>query len=207
MKELAQLDSDMKNLCVRVDVEARRHGVASIGVIGTHAGAGTSTICQRLSRAFVGEGRVVMVIDADLHSPDLHRKFSIEGSPGAAEVAAGDSTLLQALNRVGDNLFVLPGGSWRNGAGSSTEAWSDLVREARGAADLLLFDLGAVETANTAVVGAALDGAIIVAEAGRSRWEQIDAVAEYLERLRVKLLGVVLNRRRYPIPNPVYRRL
>jgi len=51
------------------------------------------------------------------------------------------------------------------------------------------------------------DGMVIVVEAGRTRWPVVQHMREQFELAGGKVFGVVLNKRRYYIPNWIYKRL
>jgi Mrp family chromosome partitioning ATPase len=51
------------------------------------------------------------------------------------------------------------------------------------------------------------DGVIFVVEANSTRRETTKRFKESLEEVRVRVLGVVLNDRTFPIPESVYRKL
>jgi cellulose biosynthesis protein BcsQ len=74
--------------------------------------------------------------------------------------------------------------------------------------DNILIDCGPIhESADAAVLASSVDGIVIVVEAGRSRREQILNAQRTIEQAGGKFLGFVLNKRRYPVPEWLYRRL
>ena len=74
--------------------------------------------------------------------------------------------------------------------------------------DNILIDCGPLhESADAAVLASSVDGVVIVVEAGRSRRDQIVNAQRTVEQAGGKFLGFVLNKRRYPVPEWLYRRL
>ena len=61
--------------------------------------------------------------------------------------------------------------------------------------------------AESLAVSRFVDGVILVLQAHVTRREIVRNVTAYLEDLNTPLLGVVLNDRTLPIPEPLYRRL
>ncbi|MGH9594657.1 MAG: hypothetical protein ACRD5L_16320, partial [Bryobacteraceae bacterium] len=51
------------------------------------------------------------------------------------------------------------------------------------------------------------DGLVLVVEAGATRREAARKIADDLRAAHMRVLGVVLNNRTYPIPERLYRRL
>ena len=74
--------------------------------------------------------------------------------------------------------------------------------------DNILIDCGPVSVAADApVLASNVDGVVIVVESGRSRRDQILNAKRTIEQAGGKFLGFVLNKRRYPVPEWLYRRL
>jgi Mrp family chromosome partitioning ATPase len=61
--------------------------------------------------------------------------------------------------------------------------------------------------ADAALLGRLADGLVMVVEANKTRREAARRAKDILGVAGVRLLGVVLNKRRFPIPAAVYRRL
>jgi Mrp family chromosome partitioning ATPase len=62
-------------------------------------------------------------------------------------------------------------------------------------------------SSDAAVLAANADGVVVVVEAGRTRHEEILNAQRTIEVAGGKLLGFVLNKRRYPVPEWLYKRL
>jgi Mrp family chromosome partitioning ATPase len=62
-------------------------------------------------------------------------------------------------------------------------------------------------SSDAAVLAANADGVVVVVEAGRTRHEEILNAQRTIEVAGGKLLGFVLNKRKYPVPEWLYRRL
>jgi Mrp family chromosome partitioning ATPase len=74
--------------------------------------------------------------------------------------------------------------------------------------DNILIDCGPVGTvADAPVLASNVDGVVIVVEGSRSRRDQIQNAKRTIEQAGGKFLGFVLNKRRYPVPEWLYRRL
>jgi len=54
---------------------------------------------------------------------------------------------------------------------------------------------------------AKVDGVVLVVEAEETKWRTAGHVREQIERVGGNILGVVLNKRRYHIPQSVYKYL
>lgn len=72
--------------------------------------------------------------------------------------------------------------------------------------DYVLIDCPALNrTADASVLAPLVDGVVVVVKADSTRRDQIRRAQQAVEMADGKLLGYVLNRRRYPIPKWIYR--
>lgn len=79
-------------------------------VISARAEDGRSSLATELARTFAAMGQRTLLIDADLRSPSLHRRFSIGNNLGLADFLDGRGVRLASC---GDNLAVLAAGAVR----------------------------------------------------------------------------------------------
>jgi len=63
------------------------------------------------------------------------------------------------------------------------------------------------EVHSAARLASLCDGVVLVVEAGSQRWEVVCKAKEQLLKWNANTLGVVLNKRRFPIPEWLYRTL
>ncbi len=85
-------------------------GRSLLPVVSTRAQDGRTSLAIELARTFAAMGQRTLLIDADLRSPSLHRRFSIGKGGGLADFLDGRGVRLAAC---GDNLAVLAAGSVR----------------------------------------------------------------------------------------------
>jgi Mrp family chromosome partitioning ATPase len=74
--------------------------------------------------------------------------------------------------------------------------------------DNILIDCGSLRASSeAAVLASSVDGVVVVVEAGQARREEILNAQRTVETAGGKFLGFVLNKRRYPVPEWLYKRL
>lgn len=74
--------------------------------------------------------------------------------------------------------------------------------------DFILLDCPSLQASGDAALFAeAVNGVIVVVEAERTRKEQVRNTVQTIEMAKGNLLGCVLNKRQYPVPNWLYRRI
>ena len=175
-------------------------------------GNGCSWVCARAAEALAAhvEGPVC-VVDASLSTQSLHRYFGVSKGGGVADalVQRGDIRKLAQSIR-GTNLWLMPGQalSANGGTALSTEHLKQRLGELCSAFSYVLVDAPPVsECAESLMYGRLADGVILVLEAHATRREAARRVKESLEGANVRLLGAVLNKRTFPIPETLYRRI
>jgi Mrp family chromosome partitioning ATPase/capsular polysaccharide biosynthesis protein len=179
-------------------------------------GEGKSTVAANLGVAIAQTGKRVVVVDADLRHPSLHRFFKLPNTRGFSNVLLmGDvlkvSDILRLTNRPQvqqidltavlqptefEGLRVLTAGSpVPNPAELLGSARVDIVRDQlKREADTVIFDCAPMLVAADAVTLAAkLDAAIMVVRAGQTTTEALSDAKEALSRGNNNILGVVFN--------------
>jgi Mrp family chromosome partitioning ATPase len=82
------------------------------------------------------------------------------------------------------------------------------MAEMRGMFDYVLIDAPPVNLSNeAALLGQQADGVVLVIEANCTHREAARKAKERLEAAKSPVLAAVLNNRRFPIPEGIYRRL
>ena len=92
--------------------------------------------------------------------------------------------------------------------GEQVDAGLDAVEALKVGFDNILIDCGSLKrSTDAAVLAGSVDGVVIVVDAGESRNDEILNAQRTIESAGGKFLGYVLNKRRYPVPEWLYRRL
>jgi len=150
----------------------------------------------------------VCVVDANFSKPSLHRRFGAPEAVGLSDLIASGGSLADAARPVGRNLWLLSAGT--SNARPSLGSDSVRMRLAQFIArfDFVLVDIEPVWGSGDAAGFAPLvDGVILVLAADTTRRESARRATQALRSAGVSVLGAVLTNRRFPIPDPLYRRL
>lgn len=175
-------------------------------------GEGASTVALNLAAALSKDkGQRVLLIDANLRDPSFHASFNLPISAGLSDVILdGADAKRTPRETVIPNLFVLTAGtSPPNPVGLfESPKLVDFVKAVREDFDWIIFDGAAVNSyPETAVLASKVEGTILVVEAENKRAEVALQAKERLEAAGGSILGAILNRRRFVIPEAIYRRL
>jgi len=174
-------------------------------------GEGTSTVLINFATSLAADGDRVLLVDANLRNPSLHGAFDLERENGLTELLLNQRTLEEVIKETGiPHLFVITSGVFFSNPFVILESDSLKTRteEMKANADWVLLDCPAITSCNDAAsLAGSVDGLILVVEAERTRWEVAENARKSIKSGNGNVLGVVLNKRRYHIPNWLYKRL
>ncbi len=201
-----------------------------LGVTSYLPGEGVSSTTVRLALAMSQRtGARTLVIDSKLDNiarsgilpapapePEQALVATSEKKAVAAKKKGGNQMLFSQvlpqtrLVRTRHNLDILLAQSSNSGDETQLDeaAFQQLVATVRDQYSLILVDCPALsQNSFTMRIASRVDGLILVVESGRVRRQALRHAVDELKAMDARLLGVVLNKRRYPIPEFIYRRL
>ncbi len=158
---------------------------------------GKSTTNVNMAWAFASGGRRVLLVDADMRLPSVHRYLELEPGPGLAEVLRGEGQWHDLyVATQNPNLFVLRAGRLRGSAGDVlTQAnTSGLIDELAVAFDMIVFDLPpAMVVADVETFSHRLDALALLYHAGGLPRDTVTACVSRLRQAGARLAGTVMN--------------
>jgi len=171
---------------------------------------GTTSIASNLALSFAKEFHNVLLVDGNLKHSSIHKIFKTEISPGLCELADEKTTIDNALKKTEHRgLTVLPAG-----VPSDISSFSDYpeikasLNKIKTSFEYVIIDSAPVNISPDALLFQSItDGVILVVHAGNTKWQVVKKAKDQLLWSRATILGVVLNRKRYFIPEFIYKRL
>lgn len=184
----------IRNTILLSDFEGR---LRSIALTSAAPSEGKSTIAAHLAVANADRGKRTLLVDCDLRRPSLHSKFGLTPREGLSNVLTGEMAWQDVILPIEGrpNLTLLPAGPGSHRAADLVgPRLSPLLDEFAKNYDLVIMDspplLGFAECLQ---IAAAADGVLIVSLAGETKRKAVAAVVSVLKKLRVNIIGVVLN--------------
>jgi capsular exopolysaccharide synthesis family protein len=142
-------------------------------------------------------GKRVLIVDADLRSPNLHEIFEAKFEPGLAGVLRGQCEIADAIvEEVAEGVHLLPAGRVTTNPHKylGNGAIPKLVAKLREFYDYVVIDTPPILCASEAlVVAKAADGTLLCALRDVSRSRQVRLASERLNMAGVNLMGAVLS--------------
>lgn len=168
----------------------------SLGVTSAVPGEGKSTVAANLAIAIAQAGKSVILVDADLRRPELHKLFGASNQVGLTNVLLGSAGLeaLQAT-KVGGLRLLTSGPLPPNPAELLSSSDMERVIGLLGSnADVVIYDTPpAMAVTDAAVLGAKIEGMLLVLRLGKAPRDAVMRAKRLLENANVRIFGVVAN--------------
>ena len=182
---------------VRTWIQLTQPPVQSLLITSACSREGKSTTAANLAVSFAQLGRHVLLVDADLRHPALHRIFGDIQGQGLTDVLAHGVEWRSVVHEAPmDNLKILFAGACPL---NPTELLSmvrlkQLIEHWKTCFDLVIFDSPVVlSIPDVMILAPMMDGVLLVHSQGRSTRAMAVETKRLLERAGAKLLGMVFN--------------
>ena len=189
----------------------------AILVTASQFAEGATTIAlslgQYLSRVY--DPTDVVVVEANLRRPSFQNLFGLKRvDRGLQEALLGTTPIEETIVRSGDSgVYILPSHSSPDDRDLLTveahrEQLTQLIDTLRAGFRFIIADSPPIiQYLDASSISASFDGVIFVVEANRTRVEVADKALARLDSGGANIVGAVLNKREYHIPNFLYRML
>jgi len=184
----------------------------SIVLTSANSSEGVTTLANYLAASLaIRDNKKTCLIDVNFESPKTTRLLGLLGQPGFSDYCSGNASLTDVLLRTeSPNLYVM--GLGTENYNPSLTVGSDRARslpaELTQRFEYVLFDAGSVlNHAETSMLAGYADGVVLIVRANRTKREVLLKADKLMRFSGGRLIGTVLNRRTFPIPDSIYRRL
>jgi capsular exopolysaccharide synthesis family protein len=154
-------------------------------------------------------GKSILLIDGDMRKGRVAKYLGLASSPGLSEVLKGEVEPEHAfVNPNIGNLTVLVSGKTPRNPSEllNSKRMEILIEGLKTRFDYIFIDAPPIMTlADAGIIGAMVDGVILVIQAGRTQRDLIKSSENRLNQARAKTLGYVMTNVEYHLPQYLYR--
>ena len=173
--------------------------VRTLLVTSSIPGEGKTTTSSNLAVAFAQAGRRVILLDADLRKPGVHKLFDLPNTSGLTSLLRTDDVTVDDVAQVTEEerlRIVTTGPLPPNPAELlGSHRMQTILERLVAAADLVIVDSPPLQAVTDAAILASItDGSLLVIDAGRTRRAAAGHGREALAKSGARVLGAALNR-------------
>lgn len=163
-------------------------------------GEGKSFTAANLAVVFSQQEKKVLLIDADLRKPSIHKIIQLDNHSGVTNVLMKKTHLENVVQQSQtESLYVLTSGPIPPNPAEllSSQAMADLLKEAYEQYDLVLLDSPPLlPVADAQILANQVDGSILIILSGKTKLDNAIKARDALNSSKSELLGAVLNGRK-----------
>lgn len=199
-------------LVQRIFFSQSKEAPKTVVFAGIDHGNGCTWLCARTADTLANNtGGSVCLVDANLRAPSLPAIYGVTNHYGLTDALRQAGPIRSFVKNLAvRNLSLLTCGSMD--ADTANVLNSDGLRarfvELRREFDYVIVDGPPLtRCADAITLGQVTDGFVMVLEANATRKEVAQMAADNLRAANIQILGAVLNKRTFPIPDSLYKKL
>ena len=197
-KPKSPIAESFRTLRTNISFSALEHPIKTLLITSPGPEDGKSTVTANLGVVMAQAGTRVLIIDADLRKPVMHKFFETTNRVGltrllAHEVQSGDVVYPTPV----EGLSFMPTGPIPPNPSEllGSERMKIVLKDLAGQYDLVIIDSPPVLAVTDASILAPMaDGVILVLNSGQTRVDASKDARAQLEKANARIIGVVLNK-------------
>jgi len=159
---------------------------------------GKSTTVSNLAIAMAQNNKKVLLVDADMRKPRLHRVYEVDNKKGLSTYLSGQTPFEEIVLKTDiENLSFIGCGPHPPNPSEllATQKMQQFVTYAKKKFDYIFFDTPPIMVVTDAVVlSKVVDGTVIVMESGRTSRKIVPMLRQKLNNAKAKVTGFIINK-------------
>lgn len=186
--------------CTRTNIEfsAIDKPIKTLLITSPEPETGKTTIASNLATIFAQGERRVLLLDADLRRPHMHRVMKLDNRVGLTDLLLDHHDIRAVSYPIGDNKFVSvitsgnlpPNPAELLGSAKMESTLGELATDT----DVVIIDSPPLMIADAQVLATKVDAVLLVIRQGKTQKDTTKASIDLLKKTNARVIGVVLNR-------------
>lgn len=201
-----------QKLCEQIRLLMRNKNLKSILLTSILPREGCTTVTANLGIYFSQKlGYKTLIVDGNFRTSAMHAIFKVPSVPGLAEVIKNEISFADAVKSIDADLTLLTAGNtaaFNPAAFLDSYKFRNIVNAAKEKYEIVLIDSAPLsDFKDAAVISFCADGVILIVSEGAVRKQVFKNAIVPLEQEKTNVLGVVLNKRIFHIPDIIYKNI
>ncbi len=186
-----------RSLRTNIEFSAIDKPIKTILITSPEPETGKTTVAANLAVIFAQKGRRVLLLDADLRRPHVHRVMKLKNRVGLTDLLLENQSIKDVIHQIEGNesLSVITSGSLPPNPAEllGSARMERILAELGSNMDILVIDSPPSIVADAQVLAAKVDAVLLVIRPGKTIKEATKATVEILRRANARIIGVVMN--------------
>jgi capsular exopolysaccharide synthesis family protein len=172
--------------------------VKTILITSPTQGNGKTTVATNLALSISQGEQEVVLVDADLRRPAVHKALGLTKDPGLSDLIRNKADIDNVVRSWTDDadLKVITAGNIPPNITEvvGSKRISSILGDLREKFEIVIVDAPPLIIADSYNLASRVDGVILILEPGQTTEEQAKTIKEQLDRSKAHLLGIVFNK-------------
>lgn len=193
-----QIAEQFKTVRTNIQFSSVDRDLHSVLFTSSEPSEGKSTVSNNMAVTWADQGSKVVLVDADMRRPTVHKSFNVSNRAGLTNYLSGHLTLDDIIQpTIVENLSVITSGPVPPNPAEllDSERFKTLMRQLQAEYDLVVLDSPPVNTVtDSQLLAAQVDGTILVVPQGIADKNGVRRAKQLLETVHANILGAIMNR-------------
>lgn len=194
------VSEQFRTVKTNIDFTSVDHQIKALAFTSANISEGKSTTTANVAVTMAQAGKNVLLIDADLHRPTLHRTFDLTNRVGLTTLLTSQANEVDMANivkkNIVPNLSIMTAGPIPPNPAQllGSKRMRSFLNMVKKHYDLVILDLAPVlEVSDTQILAGEMDGVVLVVRQGITQKASIERAIEMLNLTKTHILGYVMN--------------
>lgn len=176
------------------------HPIKTLAFTSANVSEGKSTVADNVAVVSANAGKRILLIDADLRRPTLHRTFNVANQEGLTTILTSSVPEMDITNLIQrtqvENLSILTSGPIPPNSAEllNSQRMQALIASVKESYDVVIIDVPPIlAVSGTQALVSHLDGVVLVVRMGQTEKAGLKRSVELLKLAQANTLGYVMN--------------